>query len=415
MIFTGFSEDRYKMFIEIFITTVIGIFVGIITGLTPGVHINLVSVILLSFAPALMQFISPLALAAFIAAVAITHTFLDAIPSIYLGAPDEAKALTVLPGHRLLLKGFGHLAIMYTLIGALGSIIFAAVLTPLFILIMIYSYKPVSRVTAYLLIIVILFMIIKEPTNKKRLFAFIFFFASGILGLLILQNKTINQPLFLLLSGLFGLSILFESITQESNIPKQQLSQEISINKSNTAKAIASSTLVGFIAAFLPGFGSSQAAILAIQIVGDIGDAGFLILVGGISTANTMISLVSSYAIEKARSGAIVAINQLIGMITLNTMFILLIVSLISASIAVIITIKISKLFCFLLQKVNYRKIAIIIIAFILLLTVYFDSFIGILILATSTSLGILASRFGVGKNHMMGCLILPVILFFLI
>jgi putative membrane protein len=258
-------------------------------------------------------------------------------------------------------------------------------------------------------------MIIKEPTVKKKLFAFTFFTASGILGLLILQNKTLNQPLFLLLSGLFGLSILLESITQESNIPQQQLDTDIPLNKTITAKAITSSTFVGFIAAFLPGFGSSQAAILAVQIVGNIGDAGFLILVGGISTANTMISLVSSYTIEKARSGAIVAINQLIGTITLQTMFILLIISLIAGAIAVLVTIKISKLFCILLQKVNYRKIAIGIMLFILLLTIYFDSFIGIIILATSTSLGVLASRFGVGKNHLMGCLILPVILFFLI
>ncbi|MBT6774490.1 hypothetical protein HOA91_03905, partial [Candidatus Woesearchaeota archaeon] len=42
---------------------------------------------------------------------------------------------------------------------------------------------------------------------------------------------------------------------------------------------------VGFIAAFLPGFGSSQAAIVATNIVGDIGDEGFLALVGGINTA----------------------------------------------------------------------------------------------------------------------------------
>ncbi|MBS3137491.1 tripartite tricarboxylate transporter permease [Candidatus Woesearchaeota archaeon] len=403
------------MFIELLLTTVVGISIGIITGLTPGIHINLVSVILLSFAPFLLNYLSPLSLAAFIAAVAVTHTFLDAVPSIYLGAPDEEKALTVLPGHRLLLKGLGHLAIMYTLIGALGAIILAVILTPAFIIIMQYSYKSVSKITAYLLIVVIIFMILKEPSIKKKFLAFIFFTASGILGLLILQNKTINQPLFLLLSGLFGLSILLESITQESNIPKQQLDADIPINKTITTKAITSSTLVGFIAAFLPGFGSSQAAILAVQIVGNIGDAGFLILVGGISTANTMISLVSSYTIEKARSGAIVAINQLIGVISLQIMFILLIVSLIAGSIAVIVTIKISKLFCILLQKVNYRKIAISIMIFILLLTVYFDSFVGIIILATSTSLGIIASRFGVGKNHLMGCLILPVILFFMI
>ena len=79
---------------------------------------NLVSVLLISSAPFLLAFTSPIVLAVFIISLAITHTFLDAIPSIYLGAPTEAQALNVLPGHRLLMKGLGHNAIMYTVIGA---------------------------------------------------------------------------------------------------------------------------------------------------------------------------------------------------------------------------------------------------------------------------------------------------------
>ncbi len=403
------------VFLEILIITFIGIGIGIITGLTPGIHINLVSVILLSFAPTLLQYISPLSLACFIIAVAIPHTFLDAVPSIYLGAPDEEKALSVLPGHRLLFKGLGHQAIIYTVIGAIGSLVLATLLTPLFILIMKYAYTFVNKITVYLLLIMVLFLILREKGFEKKITSFCFFLAAGILGLLILQNQTLNQPLFLLLSGLFGLSILLESIFQESNLPKQKLEKNIELDTKITTKAITSSTLVGFLAAFLPGFGSSQAAIVAIQIVGDLGDAGFLILVGGINTANTMISIVSSYTIEKARSGAIAAINQLMTGLTKETMIILIFISLIAAAIAVIATIKVSKLFCKLLEKVNYKKIAITILIFIILLTFYFDGFIGLLILITTTSLGILASRFGVPKNHLMGCLILPVIIFFLI
>jgi len=33
--------------------------------------------------------------------------------------------------------------------------------------------------------------------------------------------------------------------------------------------------------------------------------------------------------------------------------------------------------------------------------------------LMVSTAVGLIASYFGVGKNHLMGCLLLPVIVFF--
>src|SRR3989338_6733661 len=121
------------MILEIFLALFLGILCGIFTGLIPGIHVNLVAVLLVSFSAVLLTYTSPLVLAVFIISLAITHTFLDAIPSIYLGAPNEAQALNVLPCHRLLLKGLGHNAIMYTIIGALGSLLLSMILFPLFI------------------------------------------------------------------------------------------------------------------------------------------------------------------------------------------------------------------------------------------------------------------------------------------
>ncbi len=104
---------RYKhyMFLEILLAILLGILAGIITGLTPGIHINLISVMLLSVSPVLLKYTNPIALAVFIIAMSVTHTFLDAIPSIFLGAPESATALGVLPGHRYLLKGYGLMAV----------------------------------------------------------------------------------------------------------------------------------------------------------------------------------------------------------------------------------------------------------------------------------------------------------------
>src|SRR3989344_9229703 len=103
------------MLIEQFIVIAIGVLVGSLTGVTPGIHLNLVALLTFSVAPVLLQYISLPSLCIFIIAMSITHTFVDAVPGMYLGAPSEAEALSVLPGHRMLLKGLGHQAVLCTI------------------------------------------------------------------------------------------------------------------------------------------------------------------------------------------------------------------------------------------------------------------------------------------------------------
>lgn len=401
------------MFIELLIAILIGILAGIITGLTPGIHINLISVLVISSSALLFNIAQPITIACAIIAMAITHTFLDSIPGIYLGAPDASQALNVLPGHRLLLKGLGHNALTYTLIGSLGALLLSLLLFPLFLKGMSFIYPLVKSYIGYALIVIMAYMILKEKTKTKKFRAFLIFTLAGTLGLIVLNLPQLNQPLFPLLSGLFGFSILLTSLHQKTVIPGQKHNTRLTITKKNTIKSISAATGVGFIAAFLPGFGSSQAAIVATNIVGDIGDEGFLSLVGGINTANMLISIATVYTLDKARNGAIITVNKLIGLVSLHSAIIFLITALIAGGIATILALKISKVFAKLITKVNYAKIILTILIFITILTFIFDNYLGLIILTTSTALGILTSNLGVGKNHLMGCLILPVILFF--
>ena len=115
--------------IEILFPLILGILAGTITGLIPGIHVNLISLLLFSFSSWLLRFFEISALFVFIVAMAITHTFLDFIPSIFLGAPDDDTALSVLPGHSLLLQGRGYEAVMLTLKGSFYSLFLVFILT----------------------------------------------------------------------------------------------------------------------------------------------------------------------------------------------------------------------------------------------------------------------------------------------
>ena len=391
---------------------VLGVNAGIITGLFPGVHVNMVSVLLISFSPLLLTITSPIVLAVFIISLAITHTFLDTIPSIYLGAPDEGQALNALPGHRLLLQGLGHNAVIYTLIGSFGSLLLSVILFPLFILSMDKLSALVSNIIGYLLIVIMAYMIFRE--KGKWLKSLVVFLLAGTLGILIFSVPNLHQPLFPLLSGLFGFSILVESLRQKSTIPVQKESP-LTISKKNMLKSISAASGVGFLAAFLPGFGSSQAAIISTNVVGDIGDEGFLSLVGGINTANMLISIAAAYVLQKARNGAIVTVLELLGGVGFNEMMLFIGVSLVAGGLATLLTLYLSKVFSKYIVKVNYTAIIIGILVFITSLVFFFDGFIGLIILFTATAIGLITSFFKVGKNHLMGCLILPVILFFIL
>ena len=397
--------------LEIIFSLILGVFIGIITGLTPGIHVNLVSVIILSISALLLQITSPLVIGVFIISLAITHTFLDSIPSIYLGAPDAGQELNVLPGHRLLHKGLGHNAVIYTLIGSMGCLLLGIVLFPLLIFSMAKLFPIVSRIIGYLLIAVMAIMIFREKGKRAKSLAL--FLLAGCLGMLVFSIPNLKQPLFPLLSGLFGFSILLVSLLEKSVIPKQKLNQPLNISNKNIAKSVSAATGMGFVSAFLPGFGNSQAAIIATNIVGDIGDEGFLSLVGGLNTASMLISIAAAYTLDKARNGAIVVVNKLIGSITIQDMLVFIAVALVVGGLSTIMTLKISKTFSKYITKVNYTYLIIGIISFITLLTIFFDGFIGLIILFTATAIGLLASSWKIGKNHLMGCLILPVIFYF--
>jgi len=138
-------------------------------------------------------------------------------------------------------------------------------------------------------------------------------------------------------------------------------------------------------------------------------------LVGGINTANFVLSIGTIYALEKARNGAIVAVQSLLGTVTIYQVVLFLVSALLAGAVAVLLAIRISKIFARIIPKINYAAIVWTIVVFITAMTIFFDGLIGLVILLTATALGILTQSWGVGKNHLMGCLIVPVILFFVL
>lgn len=397
------------MLVEIIIAIVIGIIAGTITGLIPGIHINLISTILVSLSAVLLTYTSPLSLAVFIISMSVTHTFLDSIPSIYLGAPDADMALGVLPGHKMLLSGQGYSAVYLTVIGSFGGLLLAVLLFPYLIKVVRFIYPFVKDYIAYFLILIVIIMILRE---KLKLWALFLFVLSGVLGLIIFSIPNLNNPLFGMLSGLFGVSALVISFSQKVKIPKQYIKRP-RLEKSVIAQSLSASTFAGTLTSFLPGLGPAQGAVIAQGLTRNIGDKGFMVLIGGINTVNMVLSLVTLFTLDKARNGSVIAISSLMDA-KLNDILVLIFVSLIVGFICVFLALFISKQFSKIISKLNYKKLVISIIVLITLFSLILSGAIGLVILITSTFIGMIAPLVGISRSHAMGCLMLPVILFLL-
>jgi len=400
------------MIFQILIAILIGTVLGTFTGLIPGIHINLVSILILTLSPILLNYTSPLILSIIIVSMAITHTFLDTIPSVFLGAPEEDTALSVLPGHKMLMQGKGYEAVILTIVGSLASIILALALTPILMIGINIAYPIVKAYIGYIILITVIFLVLKE--RKSRIWALSIFMISGILGLTVLNINNLKEPLFPLLSGLFGTSMLFLSFNQNTKIPKQNIS-EVNISQKTGLKAVFASVIAGILCSFMPGLGPAQAAIIASQFTKKLGSKGFLILVGGLNTVNMVVSFITLYILNKSRNGAILTVSKIIENLSMNDLIIFLACSLTVAGLATILAINITKIFSIIITKINYKYLCISIMSLITLLVTIISGYMGLIVLITATFTGMIPQIKGIGRNHMMGCLLLPVMLYFLI
>lgn len=397
------------LFLQNIIALILGIFAGIITGLMPGIHINFVALMLSASASLLLNYINSVALVTFIISMSITHAFLDFIPSIFLSAPNAETALSVMPGHDLLLKGQGYGAVRLTATGCYIGLIVLIVTTPLFVYFLPYIYEVIKRFMALILIIASLYLFAKE---KNKFLAFFIFMLSGVLGIATL-NLPINQPLFPLLTGLFGTSMLVTSMSEKPKIPKQEI-KAIKLGLKEKLRIIFAGIFSSSLCSFLPGLGASQAAVIGSEASGKISNKGFLLLLGIISSLVTGLNFVAIYAIGKPRSGVAVVSAKILGSMSLQQLFLFLAAALVSGSIALMLALFFARIFARNISKINYNKVSAVILILLFAICIFFSGFLGLLVLVTSTALGIVAIKSNVRKMHLMGCLMLPVILYFL-
>lgn len=396
------------MLFQIILFLLLGILAGTFTGLIPGIHINLIGVFIISLSASLFISTNPVYLVIFITSMAITHTFVDFIPSIFLGCPDTDTELSILPGHELLKKGYGYEAVVLTCYGSLAAIfILILIALPFIPLKNLIPENPqiLEILIPGLLILSIFFLISLE---KKKLPAFFVLLLTGSLGLIVLNLPT-KEPLLPLLTGLFGSSMLIMSIKNKIQIPKQKIEKP----KTKILKPLLGAVIASPLCSFLPGLGSGQAAIIG-NTISRTNKKGFLVLLGATNTLVMGFSFISLYLISKTRTGAAVAIQKIIGELSPKILFLILATIIISGIISFFITILLTKFFSKKIEKVNYTLLSSITLALLVTIIFLVSGFLGLAIFIASTFTGIYCISLRVRRTNMMGCLLIPTIILYL-
>jgi putative membrane protein len=397
------------MIIEIIIAIILGIVVGIFTGLFPGIHINLVGTFLVTLSSSFSNHSFMIYLVVFISSLAIAHTFIDFIPSIFLGCPDTDTELAVLPGHEMLKQGKGHEAVMRTAYGGLSGVILLVLLFLPLSFLLSKTYPTIQKVIPYILILVCIIMIFSE---KNKLQAFLVMIITGILGYLVL-DLNLKEPLLPLLSGLFGSSMLLLSIKQKTKIPKQKTNFK-KIKLKNMMRPLSGAIIASPFCGFLPGLGGGQAAVIGNQI-SRTNEKDFLILLGIVNVFVMGLSFVSLYSISRTRTGAAAAVQSLLGQVTFQSLILIIIVCLISGIISFFLTKKLSILFIKYIEKIDYNKLSKWTILFLSVLILIISGILGLFVFGISTLVGLYCIQLNVKKTQMMGCLLIPTILLYLL
>ncbi|MEK6893923.1 MAG: tripartite tricarboxylate transporter permease [Nanoarchaeota archaeon] len=396
--------------LDFILAIIAGLIIGTITGITPGIHINTITALLIANIT-VFSALSTTSLVAFIVSLAMTHTILDFIPSILTGATDDESFLSVLPGHEMLIKGKGREAILLVILGALTSIPLILIIIIPFIKIIPIIYKSIIYFIPFILIFISIYAILREERIWTALIVFI---ATGILGYSSL-NSPIENPLLPLLGGLFGASSIIISLNQKLKIPYQEPINFKNLKgiKKDYIKSIIGSIISSPLCSFLPAVGSGHAATISSEIIPQ-SRKGFLIMLGTINIIVMTLSFVTLYALNKTRTGAAAAIKSIITELSLSNLWTIIIIALISVIIASILALFITNIFIKIIEKVNYRNVSICMLSILIIAIILLSNIQGIIVFVTSTAWGIFAIKSNIRRINMMGVLLIPTIIFYL-
>jgi len=411
-----------EIVVPVILMSAAGSLMGIVTGILPGIHVNTLASLMLVSYPSMAAGLSPLlpdgtvpaAVAACVVSAGIAHSFVDFVPSVFLGAPGPDEIVSMTPGHRLLHSGRGAAAVRASAagsaVGAVSALVFAV---PLQYVLMDGAGEYLDSLTLAVLIIVSCLIVLREDNVRGIVWSSACMALSGLLGVVCMWAGPTAVPLgdgnllFPLLTGLFGVPMLLGSAAGGA-VPPQTDTGICPVDAWPGIKGSITGCLVGW----FPGITATTGAVLSGMAMPEERPERFISMVASIGTASAVFTLVTLSVSGSGRSGVMVVAGDIIGEglggFCSPTFLLLLLGVAVASVLGYAATLAFGRVFCDMANRADPRRTSLAVLIALLALTVLLTGQLGVAVLAASVTVGLVPSAAGTDRTCLTGCLIIP-------
>ncbi len=357
----------------------------------------------------------------------------NTIPSIFLYAPDDANAFTVLPATRLLLRGQGFEAALLVGGGSLGALICLAVLAPALSDLLRPLHQIIQPHYGWMLAAIVAFLLLSEwPRNDDRSTAphsrllgawgylgagLATFTLSGLLGFVLSYSSPIAvsaayQNLLPAFVGLFAVPSLIQVVLYGVQPPRQN---QTAFHPS--ARSLLQGTLSGLaggaFAAFLPVISGGIGAMLSGAATAQRDDRLFLISQGASKVTYYAGSLLLLFVpgLGLVRGGMAWMLSSVYMPDGYHTYWLAIAAMAFGGVLAFGLLILFARIASALSERVPVRIIALCSLGVAASITLGFTGLAGLAVMAVATSVGLIPILIGGRRMNCLGILLVPMTL----
>jgi putative membrane protein len=440
------------------ITALLGSLVGAFAGLVPGLHPNTLATVFSGFPQATLA-LSALAvgfqmpvdsgtllLGCFLIGILMAHSLTEIIPTAMLGITDDETVVSLLPSQRLYGLGRADLAIESVIIGGLGALLLFAILllptrwlmgTP------VQLYSSMKPFMGLLLLGISGYVILSQRDRNEISKSIAIFILSGMIGIAVLTAQVpalatnylaggiwkVDSSTFLLpaFSGMFALpSLVFSGGPKRNKTIDLVAGEQIVGSRMNPLlRSIFPSMMVGW----LPGITNAYAT--SFSMARRRGDTNvvrsaysYLITYSATNIGGSLQSILAMGTILRFRNGTLEAINGRVSREALTWFDTFdpptaILAFLWAACVAMIF----GAWLCPILGRRvlsniecgRFRLLRPAVILSLLILAFVVSGPVGLFVLFSCFLVGAWAISIGAPRVHLMGFLLVPVIIYFLV
>lgn len=395
--------------------TLAGGIIGCITGIVPGLHSNTAAGAAAALAVPLSFVFGVEGVCCMIVSLMVVHTFIDCIPSTFIGVPDPDTVLSVLPAHRMYLEGNGAAAVRISALGSLFGFVFCLPLFALFYFVLPQFQGEIDWAIGLIVLLAATLLIV---FSRAPLWSLLLFLVSGGLGVFGMYFSYLSfgcfgmgEVLLPLLSGLFGIPVLLQSLKRPGTVVPQVFS-----GLGTKRGEILKSSLKGTSQALLwDGFRVFQAEQR--MLFSRYENAGFILMMEDrtdiwyprLRQTRQMRfwGIAALYAVGRMRSGSMAVLAEF----NLPSLPLMLAAAGCAAAVGYFAIVLLSKTGT-LASKIPQKPLALAVLILLTVLTAVLCGPFGIFLLGISTAAGLIPELTGISRLYCMGSIMIPVMLF---